>query len=354
MYEDDQYAHTALVQSLHESLYSKPFVLPPLSSTVAPTTAKSFSIDAIFSTLSSPPQTLSDLPSSEMSEYGIESDELKLRDPAKLRSTQLTEATYRQYLLDYMTQEVVRILADNFRAIEAFPEYDEYGGPTADKQAPASRRTTPGPTRFPQRDHALHDKTNSYASTTLTGDVEEQHMWCGAPSSSSRDLLGFSIADLLDVPTLNTLAYRIVEYTARQEEKRRLRRIKANEARPADLALDRKRKAEGRDWRLTDPERQARMERLTAYTIRGLHADGSVVHLQDGYLPLPPEMVLRLLVPHFEREMWLRKAAFMRKDDPRRGNGALVEDLVKRLREWGTDGRWERVGEWVVLVGTMT
>ena len=344
MHEDDHYAHTATVQHLHESQYSKPFVLPALPSSTVNLPSKSFPIDATFSTLSSPPQTLSDLPSSEISEYSIDADELKLRDPAKLRSTQLTEATYRQYILDFMTQEVVRILGDNPRAIEAFPEYGGYKSQTVEKEGSSFRAG-----RSPHRTYALHDKTNSVTCTSLSARRDVPFKSYDTPGSPVQDLFAFSISDLLDVPTLKILAHRIVEHTARSEEKRRLRRIKANEARPADLALDRKRKAEGRDWRLTDSERQSRMERLTAYTIRGLHADGSVVHLQDGYLPLPPEMVLPLLVPHFEREMWVRKAAFLRKDDPRRGNGALVEDLLKRLREWGTDGRWERVGEWVVF-----
>ena len=90
------------------------------------------------------------------------------------------------------------------------------------------------------------------------------------------------------------------------------------------------------------------MLRLTTWVIRNLHEDGAIVHLDSGYLPLTPELLFPVLLPIMEREEFLREGTFMRKDDPRRTNGVMVDEILARLGTWGKEGRWERVRGWVV------
>ena len=106
--------HNAQVVHLHSNTYSRPFTMPPAPA-LAPESARPVSEGA--SCVSSPGTTFSELASSEIGEISeVHSEELKLRDPSKLRSSQLTDATYRQYVLDYMTQETVTALTSAMRS----------------------------------------------------------------------------------------------------------------------------------------------------------------------------------------------------------------------------------------------
>jgi len=315
--EEEQYDHIDTVRALHKTVYSQPFHIPSLANALIGIPATTKQDDATFSTLSSPPQTLSDLPSSDWSEVDIPQGRLQLRDPAKLRPSQLTDSIYRQYVLDYMTQETVRVLEASSSALGVFPEYAEYLG----NLEHGTKRST-------------RSQRRSAPNRIVVSDAEELHP--------------FTLTDILDVPHLHQLATLVVDAVARKEEKRRRRRIIEGVPRAGDLEIDTERKRTGRDWRLTAQERSSRMVRLTSYIIRRLAADGAIVHLQDGYLPLPPILVVPLLAPHFEREAFLRKGVYMRKTDSRYGNGATAAELVVRLRGWGADGRWERMNEWVV------
>ena len=322
--EEEGYDHIDLVRALHRDVYSQPFQIPlPLaSSSFHANTSGNY--NATFSTLSSPPQTLSDLPSSECSETDMQVGHLNLRDPAKLRPSQLTDSTYRQYVLDYMTQQTIRALGSDHQALGVFPEFAEY---LAELQSGSTRSTRSQ--RYARKDNVIDDSS-------------DQSMSC------DEELHPFTLPDILDVPHLHQLALLVVDAVARKEEKRRRRRIVEGVPRPGDVEVDVERKKTGRDWRLTSQERSSRMSRLTAYIIRGLASDGAIVHLHDGYLPLPPDVVFPLLAPHFEREAFLRKGVYMRKSDPRYGNGVTAAELVVRLRGWGADGRWERINEWVI------
>ena len=315
--EEDQFEHIDTVRKLHRTVYSRPFVIPPTVTVPALSAGNttSASHDATFSTLSSPLQSLPELPSSEWSEVDIPQSHLQLRDPAKLRSSQLTDSTYRQYVLDYMTQETVRILEASPAALRVLPEYAEY----LDSLQIGMRQST--------------RSQRSKRETTVL---------------HAEELVPFTITDILDIPHLHQLATLVVDAVARKEEKRRRRRVLEGSPRPGDLEIDIERKRAGRDWRLTPQERQSRMCRLTSYIIRGLATDGAIVHVQDGYLPLPPILVFPLLAPHFEREAFLRLGVYMRKTDPRYGHGATAGEIVSRMRSWGEDGRWERISEWVI------
>lgn len=74
--------------------------------------------------------------------------------------------------------------------------------------------------------------------------------------------------------------------------------------------------------------------------------------MNGGYLPLPPELLLPLLLPHIAAEAQRAAGTFVKKEEREKGaggkGGVTVEAVLKRLRRWGVDGRWERVGVWKV------
>ncbi len=168
----------------------------------------------------------------------------------------------------------------------------------------------------------------------------------------------FDVPSLLLVPNLKELATLVVDSEARKEERRRRRRVRDGQARLHDLELERDRRVRGidpKEWRLSGIERQGKRERLVEWVIRNVAEEGCLVQVklnvknrEYGYLPLPPQLLLPLLIPHLEAEKLARQMMFMRKSDPRRGSGMTVAELVARLRAWGEEGRWERVGEWKV------
>lgn len=300
-----------MVIGLHHSTYSKPFILPVF----APPPSKILDRSTITASScpSSPSYTFSELASSEIGELDLVVGEVELREPSKLRSSQLTDATFRQYALDYMSRETLRYVEACTDPGDCFPEYIK------DKIA-AGHGTSSRSMRRAQ------------SSSVNLG-----------PTFAS-----YTPSNLLDSIILNELAGLVVDTVARKEEKRRRRRIQEGVPRKGDLEIDVERRQTGRDWRLTKEERSSRMERLVAWVIRDLHQDGCIVHLNDGYIPLPPELLYPLLIPHIERETFLREGVFMRKGDPRRDNGVTSDELIKRLHGWGVDGRWERIQAWVV------
>lgn len=307
--QDEQYIHTSTVLALHRTRYSERFQMP------APPPPLIHSIDLTRSSCpSSPSHTFSELASSEIGELDLEVGEVQLRDPSKLRSSQLTDATFRQYALDYMTRETMRYIESTLDPGSIFPEY---------LNMVSSNRATSSRIRI------------------------DSPPWCRSRQSSPYSP-SFTLPDLLNNPTLYDLARLVVDNVTRKEEKRRRRRIQEGTPRSVDLEIELERKRLGRDWRLTPSERSMRMERLVGWVIRDLHQDGCIVHLESGYIPLPPELLWSVVRPHMEREMFLRENVFMKKNDPRRGNGIGSGDLVKRLQGWGVEGRWERIQGWSV------
>ena len=176
-----------------------------------------------------------------------------------------------------------------------------------------------------------------------------------SPSSPAEQIDPFTLSSLLRVPHLAELATLVVDSQARREERTRLRRLRDDLARPPDLTIESGRRTHSTDpkhWKLTDVERRRKMERLVEWVIRAVAEEGSLVQLTlsagYGYLPLPPQLLFPLLIPHLEAEKSARQKVFLRNTDPRRDNGMTVAELVGRLRGWGEEGRWERVGQWKV------
>ena len=313
--EEEQYIHNAKVLHLHSTLYSKQFILPSLQSNN--TTSSKAEQETIQSLTSSPGTTFSELASSEIGDISdIRRDSARLRDPSKLKTSQLTDATFRQYVLDYMTQETLC-------AIESITSQESV---SSSDSAELSRQL-----------YSLFPEFKSSAKTAHN-----------RPYIADSPLEPFSITDILETQHLSHLGQLVVDQVTRQEEKRRRRRIRDGVPRPSDLRIETERKLSGRDWRLNDQERQNKILRLTTWVIRNLHEDGAIVHTQNGYLPLPASLLFPILIPFIEREGYLRKGTFMRKDDPRKSNGVMVDEILVRLNKWGEEGRWERVKGWVI------
>lgn len=205
-------------------------------------------------------------------------------------------------------------------------------------------------------------------------------------------LPGFTISSILSIPHLEELADMVVEEQSRKEEKRRRRRIRDGTATSKDLqsrsqsmSLSMTVETQGSmksqsSWKLGPDEKRARMERLVKWVIRGLSEEGVLVQIRmridktqtktdleplelrrsqsisyksrsthiEGYLPLPESLLLPLLIPHISAESVYRSKIYIPRSDPRYGHGILLEDVLKRLRACGEEGRWERVGEYCV------
>lgn len=198
--------------------------------------------------------------------------------------------------------------------------------------------------------------------------------------------ISHTLSSLLGTPHLVTLARLIVERTAKKTEKARRERLKLNCASAKDLTIERERLAKGKgkgEWRLDEDEVDEKVQRLFNWGLRCVAEDGEVVevnirstenngscgcllirsnHGQDGshhhchasqdlvpaYVPLPPNLILPLLLPHLTAETQRRRRIFIPKTDKRFGQGILLEEILVRLQAWGVNGRWERVGDWVI------
>lgn len=211
-------------------------------------------------------------------------------------------------------------------------------------------------------------------------------------------LEAFTLSSILAIPHLKSLAKMVVDSETRKNERRRLRRIRDKVAKQKDLDVEEDRVRRGlkaTDWKLSDPEKLRKMEKLVTWVIRGIANDGGIVEVNlrqrsgypsqispnvsrpryqstpsdetdyklcssptyqpcrstpttSGFLPLPPQLLFPLITPIIQREHFLREDVIMRKTDPRKHNGITVEEIVKRLQAWGEEGRWERAREWVI------
>jgi hypothetical protein len=260
-----------------------------------------------------------------------------------------------------MSQETTRVVEElsegelEMALKEVFPEY---------RPLLPSRALTQSQVRTPLRSHSLNSNDN------LDPDTTPRPMKTFTPRIPS--LTGFTISSILSVPHLEELADLVVEEQSRKEEKRRRRRIRDGVATQKDLqsqsSVESQGSKSGNGWRLSRDEKRARKERLVKWVIRGLSEEGVLVQIKlkvdrinlspssqsrskrymEAYLPLPEPLLLPLLIPHLSAEIQHRSKIYIPRSDPRYGHGILLEEVLKRLRGCGEDGRWERVGEYCV------
>jgi len=296
------------------------------------------------------------------SDQGSKAD-LQLCNPSKLRSSQLTDRTFRLYLLDHMSQETTRVIEElsevelETALKEVFPEYR----PLLPSRALPQVRT-------PLRSHSLNSIHDDPDSTP-----RQRKIYTPRPIPA---IPGFTISSILSVSQLEELADMVVEEQSRKEEKRRRRRIRDGTATQKDLQYRSQSSTMTSEsqssvksqsgWRLSSDEKRARKERLVKWVIRGLSEEGVLVQIRmkadekistsqsrtkryiEAYLPLPEPLLLPLLIPHLSAEIHHRSKIYIPRSDPRYGHGILLEEVLKRLRGCGEDGRWERVGEYCV------
>lgn len=193
----------------------------------------------------------------------------------------------------------------------------------------------------------------------------------------------FTVTSLLEVERLHALAVRVIDTRARREENERRQRARDGTSTRRDEALVTARRARGlrsSDYKLTTEEREGKLRRLAEWAIRAAAAEGALVQVEvdgaqhslrtmasfdscvslvssgAGYVPVPPELLGPLLIPlaAAERaERATRRSTFRSKAERERGPrpfdaGVDAKVLLARLRRWGEEGRWERVGEWAV------
>lgn len=256
----------------------------------------------------------------------------------------------------------------------------------------ATRRETRS--TFRSRSERGREKSTAPDSPFLVNDATPR---CSADTSflsrldlsSSSSYEASTVTSLLAVERLHTLAVRVVDTRARREENERRKRVKEGRTTQRDEALAAARRARGlrsSDYKLTDAERYPKMVRLVEWAIRTAAAEGALVQVdtgsgmhslrtmgsfdscastlmssEAGYVPVPPELLGPLLIPlaAAERaERASRRSTFRSRAERERDRalGRLEQKegpvdakiLLRRLRSWGEDGRWERVGEWAV------
>ncbi|WOO83405.1 uncharacterized protein LOC62_05G006931 [Vanrija pseudolonga] len=324
---DEQFRHAAKVVGLHETLYSRPFTMPAPPAPVARSPPRA----TPHSTQSSPAKsTLSSIPSSDVYDDDFAPvPEARLTDPAKLRSSLLTEATFKRYLMDHVSRETARVLRSSppllGQAVPAlaalFPEYRHAVLPRTgedgkrDSFAPSHPRngrqtkqwslngsprcTTPDsdddvvcleatPKASKQstfrsrtdRDDALRlNRYNFAPSSALRPWVDESDDGSDndAPLGSEKFLLEpFTVDALMNVERLRVLGSKVAEVRARREERLRRQRAKENAstARDERVVQDRLNRGLRPDhWRLNVHEREHKLRRLTD---RGRARSGSM------------------------------------------------------------------------------
>jgi len=266
-----------------------------------------------------------------------------------------------------MSQETTRVIEElsevelEIALKEVFPEYRSLLPPRALPQV-----------RTPLRSHSLNNINDDPDSTP-----RQRKIYTPRPIPA---IPGFTISSILSVSHLEELADLVVEEQSRKEEKRRRRRIRDGTATQKDLQSQSQFRSQSSTmtseslsgvktqsgWRLSNDEKRARKERLVKWVIRGLSEEGVLVQIRmkvdekistsqtrikrciEAYLPLPEPLVLPLLIPHLSAEIHHRSQIYIPRTDPRYGHGILLEEVFKRLRGCGEDGRWERVGEYCV------
>ncbi|WWD01786.1 hypothetical protein V866_008732 [Kwoniella sp. B9012] len=383
---DTQYTHTSQVDHLHQTLYSRPFTLPDLSISNNKTPPISPNRDTSVSRVD---PNMSDglgttLTSEAPSELSMIDAEPELRDPTKLRSSQLTDRTFRQYMLDHMTQETIKSIC---RAQEIGPEVlrgelvhyftecrDVQGDPSTSGRSRTLGKNSSGSGVF-----ANSTKVNTPSSSTsidhATTPTQKTFISRKKPvkSTSTPCSLGllrpFTPSSILVDERLSILASLVVDNEIRREERRRRRRIRDGTATRKDLLAGREKNASTNIVMIDEKERNKKIERLVSWAIRNVSEEGNLVQVtlpslplpsstrhnnndgyvtQDryGYLPLPSQLLLPLLIPHLLAERDLRKNSIRRKNDFKSVNGMTVDELTSVMRKWGQEGRWERVGDW--------
>jgi len=263
-----------------------------------------------------------------------------------------------------MSQETTRVMEElsevelEIALKEVFPEY---------RPLLPSRALPQSQVRTPLRSHSL----NSHEDSDSTPRQRKTYTPRPIPA-----IPGFTISSILSVSHLEELADLVVEEQSRKEEKRRRRRVRDGTATQKDLQYrsqsstmtsESQTSVESQSgWRLSNDEKRARKERLVKWVIRGLSEEGVLVQIRmkvdekistsqtrikryiEAYLPLPEPLLLPLLIPHLSAEIQYRSRIYIPRTDPRYGHGILLEEVLKRLRGCGEDGRWERVGEYCV------
>lgn len=397
----EEFFHYDEVCFLHETLYSRTFVIP-LAATPAASPSKS-------------------ILSSVSSEYGDEEEDFEeLPDPAKLSASRLTEATFKLYLLDHMTRETATTMKTlcgrglPFEPIpnlqQLFPEYmgvdpprsrppDVFGTSQFDNRLKTTTfDTTVGVHDATPRACVFRSKTERQLGSkllpstiddttpmgrTFRSRAERERLMAGSTAPGleyPQALTVFTIPVLLATPKLRNLAARIVDARARHEEKLRRHRAKHGTPTARDLRVVADRIARGLDagsYKLAPPERDRKMVGLVEWAIRKAHAEGGLVQVETqpteipapgaaswrtssgitGYLPLPPELLAPLLVPIVNAATLCQRGTFRSRlermardshDGSKSGPAVDASTVVRRLRSWGEDGRWERVGLWAV------
>ncbi|WVQ70462.1 uncharacterized protein L199_008689 [Kwoniella botswanensis] len=382
---DTQYTHTSQVDHLHQTLYSRPFTLPDLSiSNKTPPISpnRDTSVSRVGPNMSDGLGTT--LTSEAPSELSMIDAEPELRDPTKLRSSQLTDRTFRQYMLDHMTQETIKSIS---KAQEIGPEvlHGELGHYLTEYRDVQDDPSTSGRSRILGKSSsgsgvfANSTKVNTPSSSTsidhATTPTQKTFISRKKPvkSTSTPCSLGllrpFTPSSILVDERLSILATLVVNNEIRREERRRRRRIRDGTATRKDLLVDRERNTSTNGVMIDEKERNKKIERLVSWAIRNVSEEGNLVQVtlppttapsstkssssngyvtQDryGYLPLPSQLLLPLLIPHLLAERDLRKNSIRRKNDFKSVNGMTVDELTSVMRKWGQEGRWERVGDW--------
>lgn len=127
------------------------------------------------------------------------------------------------------------------------------------------------------------------------------------------------------------------------------------------------------EWRLKGEKKRRAIERLFSWGLRISSEEGSLVHVHSeslecfdphrtptatgklrdmtAYIPLPQPLLLPILLRHLEAEQDARARIFFSKSDTRRLNGMTIDELLGRMRGWGEEGRWERLGDHSVEAG---
>lgn len=193
-------------------------------------------------------------------------------------------------------------------------------------------------------------------------------------SAASAAAPPFSISHLASVLDLKTLAELVVNADAERRVKQKIRSDPILSAKTSSASAQRK--ALRTEAKLAPVDVAKRARKLLMWALRRMAEEGSIVQVQLGarrptlkyrrspeeddsqetpsteaYLPVPPQMVASILLHLLEQEQAYRRSFFMKPSDPRRSNGMAIMDLLKRLRSWGDEGRWERLPEWVVEDG---
>ncbi|KAL7422094.1 hypothetical protein Q5752_002737 [Cryptotrichosporon argae] len=285
----------------------------------------------------------------------IMDDAPELRDPDRLRSSQLTLRTFELYLCEHMQRSLLRQLrADPRTPIEPstkpipalqslFPEYGALTRPLT---------TLKRPSKFADstRDNALTPTPARYR----TKKQREADAATAPTAPASRMIRPFTPRTILADPTMARLAARIVEQEARAKEKARRARMADGTASAVDREVERARVATGSrkgEWRPTPGSSARKAGRLVDHAIRNVAArTTALVAVPDdggsGYIPIFPDVLVPLLVALLAADRESKRGVFVRKGE--RG-GMTAEAVCQRLRGWGEDGRWERVALDVVI-----